>query len=245
LEYIIPKKIHYCWYGGQFLPKLAKRCLDSWSRHLPDYELKRWDESNTDLTANRYVREAYEAGKYAFVSDYMRLKVLYEEGGIYMDTDVEVVKNLDCFLVHRAFSGFESPLRVPTGIMGAEKGHSWIQYLLKLYDKKGFIKEDGKYDTTPNTVLITKASLKQGLKLTNEQQMFNGVVIYPKKVFCPKDYDDYRYETSECTYTVHHFSGSWYSRETRWLMNFKIHIVKRFFPMLDKPLTTLYHRFWT
>lgn len=244
MEPIIPKKIHYCWFGGNPLPALAKRCIASWNEYLPDYELKRWDESNTDILSNPFIKEAYEAKKYAFVSDYIRLHALYLEGGIYMDTDVEVVKNLDRFLKHRAFSGFESPELIHTGIIGAVSGHPWIHLLLKSYDDKRFKQKDGGYDVTPNTVLITHLSLKQGLKLTNEKQSFYGVNIYPKEVFCPKDSDDYCYEITDNTHTIHHFSGSWYSLKTRWLMLFRIHVVKRFVPWLDRPLNTLYHRFW-
>lgn len=242
LKQIIPKTIHYCWFGGRPLPAVAEHCMKSWRELLPDYTIKRWDETNTDIHENRYAREAYEAGKYAFVSDYMRLKVLYEEGGIYMDTDVEVVKNLDSFLGHRAFSGFESPNLIPTGIMGAEQCHPWIGSLLECYRDKSFFEEDGTYDMTPNTVLITQLSLKQGLRLTNKKQIFHDVVMYPKEVFCPKDYDDSRYFVTENTYTIHHFSGSWYTSTTRWLMRVRIHFIKRYLPWLDSPLNALYHR---
>lgn len=242
MDSIIPKKIHYCWFGGQPLPALAKRCMETWETHLPDYEVKRWDETNTDLTSNRFVREAYDAKKYAFVSDYVRLYALLTEGGLYMDTDVEVVKNLDRFLEHKAFSGFESPELIPTGIMGSVKGHPWVQSLLDLYEIKLFKKKEGGYDLTPNTVLITQQSLQQGLRLTNEKQIFNDVVIYPEEVFCPKNYDDYQFKITDNTYTIHHFSGSWYTLSTRWLMHIRIHIIKRYLPWLDRPLNALYHR---
>ena len=105
----IPKVIHYCWFGRGKLPKLAKKCIKSWKKYLPDYKIIEWNEDNFDINSNQYVREAYEAKKYAFVSDYVRLYALYNYGGIYMDTDVEVIKSLDEFLIHEAFSGFESP----------------------------------------------------------------------------------------------------------------------------------------
>ena len=118
---MIPKIIHYCWFGGKPLSPMARRCIDSWKKYCPDYQIKRWDETNFDLNSCTYIREAYEAKKWAFITDYVRLCVMYNYGGIYMDTDVEVLKNLDCFLSEKAFSGFESVDRIPTGIMASEK----------------------------------------------------------------------------------------------------------------------------
>ena len=119
---MIPKTIHYIWFGGNPLPEDAKRCIDTWKKYCPDYEIKEWNESNFDVAQNDYIKEAYEAKKWAFVSDYARLKVLVEYGGIYMDTDVEVLKPLDRFLSERAFSGFEDADAIPAGIMACEKG---------------------------------------------------------------------------------------------------------------------------
>ena len=120
---MIPKKIHYCWFGGNPLPEMAHRCIESWKKYCPDYEIKEWNESNFDLNCCAYVREAYAAHKWAFVSDVARLQALVSEGGIYMDTDVEVIKPLDELLKYEAISGFESEDRVPTGMMACEKGH--------------------------------------------------------------------------------------------------------------------------
>ena len=133
---MIPKKIYYCWFGGKPLPKLAKKCIKSWKKFLPDYEIIECNENNFDLNCCDYVREAYDNKKYAFVTDYVRLYMLYKEGGIYMDTDVEVLKNLDCFLNEKAFSGFENEKYVPTGLMASEKGNEIIGELLNYYDNK-------------------------------------------------------------------------------------------------------------
>ena len=140
---MIPKKIHYCWFGRGQMPESAKYYINSWKKELPDYELKLWNEDTFDINSNCYVKEAYESKKFAFVTDYVRLYALYTEGGIYMDTDVEVLRNLDIFLCHKAFSGFESLNQVPTGIMGSEKGLSIIKELLDYYNDKHFIDENG------------------------------------------------------------------------------------------------------
>ena len=118
---MIPKIIHYCWFGDKELPKLAKKCLASWKKYCPDYQIKCWNESNFDVNSNQYVKEAYENKKYAFVTDYVRLYALYNFGGVYMDTDVEVIKNIDDFLNCKGFSSFESTNLVPTGILASEK----------------------------------------------------------------------------------------------------------------------------
>ena len=136
---MIPKVIHYCWFGGKPLPKLAQKCIASWKKFCPDYEIIRWDEANFDVNGCDYSREAYEAKNWAFVSDYARLKILVDNGGIYMDTDVEVVKPLDEFLSNEAFSGFESPAVIPTGIMACEKGFAPFAEMLKEYDTQHFL----------------------------------------------------------------------------------------------------------
>ena len=151
---MIPKKIHYCWFGGKALPEDTVRYIGSWRRHCPDYEIKEWNESNFDLDMFPYVREAYDAGKYAFVSDVARLYALVSEGGVYMDTDVEVLKPLDCFLGHEAFSGFEDAGHVTTGVIGSEKGGKYVSENLAEYGKRHFVKEDGSLDTTTNVAVI-------------------------------------------------------------------------------------------
>ena len=206
---MIPKKIHYCWYGGKPLPDLAKKCIDSWKKYCPDYEIIRWDESNTDLQSNQYVREAFEAKKWAFITDYVRLKVLYEYGGLYMDTDVQVIAPLDKFLNNRGFSGFENEHQVPTGIMAAEAGNSFIEELLHDYDDKHFILEDGSQDMTTNVVAITKLAAEKGLVLNNQMQIIEDFTFYPSDYFCPKDSRSLKVYLTNNTATIHHFAGSW------------------------------------
>ena len=215
---MIPKIIHYCWFGGNPLPELAEKCIESWKKFCPNYEIKRWDESNFDVFQNQYCKEAYDAKKWAFVSDYARLKILYDFGGIYMDTDVEVVKSLDNFLDCKAFSGFESNKSVPTGIMASEKGGKWIEYLLGYYDDRSFILPDGNLDMTTNIVIITKMMCERyPLKLDNTYQYFKGeVVLFPNEFFCPKNFETGKVYATDNTCTIHHFNGSWISDDWCW-----------------------------
>lgn len=213
---MIPKVIHYCWFGRGELPPLAKKCLDSWKKYCPDYEIKEWNEDNFDLDSYPYVREAYDKRKFAFVTDVVRLYALYHEGGIYMDTDVEVLKPLDRFLSHHAFSGFENDQFVPTGIMASEKGGKWARDNLAYYEGRHFLKEDGSMDLTTNVVTITNYMLPLGLKQNNTFQDFPGLItFYPKDYFCPKSYADGKIYLTDNTYTIHHFSSSWVSQKEK------------------------------
>ena len=207
---MIPKIIHYCWFGRGEKPDLALRCIDSWRKYLPDYELKEWNEDNFDISRNQYVREAYENRKFAFVTDYVRLYAIYTEGGIYMDTDVEVVGNFDKFLHHHAFSGFETDGNVPTGMMAAEKGSVWAKELLEQYNDRVFVRSDGSYDMTTNTTVITHYMVGKGLILNNQYQDFPGLcTMYPADYFCPKDHRTGKIRCSNNTVCIHHFAGSW------------------------------------
>ena len=206
---MIPKTIHYCWFGGKPLPELAVKCIESWKKFCPDYEIVRWDESNFDINACPYVREAYEAGKYAFVSDYARLKVLVENGGMYMDTDVEVLKPLDKFMNGRAFSGFETEKMISTGIMACEKGFAPFSEMLREYDTRHFSLGGGSFDLTTNVKAITDYWLRRGLVQNNTEQTINGFTIYPKDYFCPKNHITMKIEMTENTCTIHHFAATW------------------------------------
>ncbi|WP_303207254.1 glycosyltransferase family 32 protein [Bacteroides oleiciplenus] len=205
---MIPKIIHYCWFGGRILPDLAQKCIASWKEYLFDYEIKEWNEQNFDINNIPYVKEAYEAGKFAFVADYVRLYALYMEGGIYMDTDVEVVRNLDVFLHHSAFLGFESKTTISTGIIASEKGGIWVKEILEYYQERHFIKLDGKLDLTTNVVTITNYMCKCGLKQDNTYQDVLGLfTIYPQDYFSPKSCG--RILSTKNTYCIHYFAGSW------------------------------------
>jgi len=213
---MIPRVIHYCWFGGNPLPKLAKKCIKSWKKYCPDYEIIRWDEDSFDISAAPlYVRQAYEAKKWAFVTDYVRLYAMTTYGGIYMDTDVEVVKPLDQFLQHRAFSGFESEIDIPTGIMACEKDFPLFQEFLRYYDTASFYNEDGSMNMTTNVIVMTDICIKYGLIQNNQYQTVNDFALYPKEVFCPFCADTGAVESTDKTVTIHWFSASWTSEEVR------------------------------
>lgn len=213
---MIPKIIHCCWFGGKALPDSVKKYMNSWKKYNPDFEIRVWTERNFDYNENRYTKEAYINKKWAFVTDYVRLKVLYDNGGIYMDTDVEVLQSLEPLLNHKAFSGFEGPDRIPTGIMGAERENKWIELLLKDYDDRPFVKEDGTFDLTTNVTLITETTKRNyPIRLNNTYQDLGDVVFYPFDVLCAKDLKDGKVKSNLNTITVHHFNGSWMTLRKR------------------------------
>ena len=214
---MIPKIIHYCWFGGHPMQELQRKCLASWKEHLTGYQLQKWDEQSFDVNSVPYVKEAYDAGRFAFVTDYVRLYALYRFGGIYMDTDVEVLKDLDRFLDCRFFSGFEDDHQIPTGIMGAEKRCGYIRGLLDAYDGQHFCLPDGRLDTTTNVIRITDYTRKMyPLRLDNTLQVLgDGIYYYPNDYFCPKDWRTGRIVRTGNTCTIHHFQGSWITRGDR------------------------------
>lgn len=226
----IPKIIHFCWFGKKPHNDLVIKCINSWKEHLPDYEIIEWNEENFDVNSNNYVREAYNSKKFAFVTDYVRLFALYKYGGIYMDTDVEVIKNIDEFLVHSAFSGFETEVNIPTAIMGSNKNNEWIKLLLDYYDNKSFIKEDGNFDITTNVTTITNITQEQfGIKLNNQFQDIKGVLtLYPNDYFCPKSYVTGKIKLTNNTHVIHHFNGSWLDEEVIQTRNKDYKIIKVF-----------------
>lgn len=212
---MIPRVIHYCWFGRGEKPKLAQKCIASWKKFCPDYEIIEWNEDNFDINCCPYVKEAYESKKYAFVTDYVRLFAMYTKGGIYMDTDVEVTRPLDEFLVCKAFSGFESIKSVPTGIMASEKGLPIIKELLDYYNGKHFLKNDGSMDTTTNCVSITNIMLEHGLKLDGKLQTIADFTFYPSDYFCPFVNDTGVLNKTKNTAAIHWFNKSWLPQSIR------------------------------
>lgn len=212
---MIPKKIHYCWFGRNPKSELALKCIESWKQKLPDYEMIEWNEDTFDINENVFCKEAYEAKKWAFVTDYVRLKVLYAYGGIYMDTDVEVLDSLDDFLSNRAFSGFEDNCFVPTGIMASEAKHPFFAELLAYYNNRHFTLEDGTYDVTTNVQIITETASNKGLRLDNTMQVIEDFAFYPNDYFCPMSWKTRKLNITKNTKTIHHFAGSWLSEDIR------------------------------
>lgn len=213
---MIPKIIHYCWFGRGKKSELALKCIESWKKYCPDYEFMEWSEDNFDICSNTYVKEAYESKKYAFVTDYVRLYALLNYGGIYMDTDVELVGNLDRFLDHQAFSGFEEDGFVPTGLMASEKGFSLFKELIDYYKDAKFILEDGSLNTTTNTFTITKTVEKYGLEKNGKFQVIEGFALYPKEYFCPLNDATGKVNATNNTVAIHWFSKSWMPRSIQY-----------------------------
>lgn len=234
---MIPKIIHYCWFGRGQMPDLALKCIESWKKYLPEYELHLWNEDNFDVDSNKFVKEAYRNKKYAFVTDMVRLYALYNFGGIYMDTDVEVLRPLDEFLDYPAFSGFEVEEAIPTGIMGAEKGSTWARRELEYYKTQSFILPNGAFNTKPNVQIITEHALLHGLKPNGKFQIVNDeLAIFPKDYFCPKSYVDGQIYLTENTFTIHHFAGSWHNED-----KMSINLKKIFGEVNGGRLYKLYH----
>ena len=214
---MIPKTIHYCWFGGNPLPKFAKKCIKSWKKYCPDYEIIEWNEKNFDLySAPLYVQQAYEARKWAFVSDYVRLKVVFDNGGIYLDTDVEVIRNLDVFLNYKSFFGFETDIYIATGLgFGAHKNMPILCELMKHYEESSFVNEDGSYDLRACPEINTEVFVKHGLVKNNTNQVLdNGdVLIFSTDYFCPKSVSSGKIRIKKNTYTIHKYNASWVEKE--------------------------------
>lgn len=213
----IPKIVHYAWFGKGKKGKLVEKCMASWKKFLPDYEFIEWNEDNFDLEMYPYAKAAYENKKFAYVSDVVRLHVLYYMGGIYMDSDVEVRKNFDTLLDLHGFSGFQSEKEIPTGIIAAEKENLWIKEQLDFYKEAIFDLNDINTKKITNVDIITTMSLKKhGLVLNNRTQILEyGMKIFPIDYFCAKNARTGKINITENTYTIHHFAGSWISHSAR------------------------------
>ena len=210
---MIPKIIHYCWFGGNPLSELTIKCIESWKKFCPDYEIIEWNERNFNINYNQYCKEAYNAKKFAFVSDVARLKALCEMGGIYLDTDVEIIKPLDDFLKLKAFGGFENMRDIGTAVMACEKNHPLFQEFFNVYKGKKFINEDGTQNIIANVTYLTEICTKYGFVANNKKQNVNEFVIFPKEYFSPKDYDVEKIIITDNSHTIHHFNFSWYTKE--------------------------------
>ena len=211
----IPKIIHYCWFGGGELSELEKKCIASWEKHCPDYKIIRWNEKNFDLDDNQFAKEAYGSKKWAFVSDYVRLFVLYKYGGIYMDTDMELINSMDSFLKHNTFLAFESHENVGTGLIGCTKKAKLIKKLLDSYKHRKFINADGSLDLTTNVVELTELCVRSGLVQNGEYQVVDDATIFSADYFYPKSLSTRKTKITNNTVAIHHCSGSWLTKSQK------------------------------
>ena len=211
----IPKVIHYCWFGNTDIPQEYRNFISTWKIHCPDYQVKRWDESNFDISQNEYMREAYKKKRWAFVSDYARIKILYDHGGIYLDCDVELCKSLDDFLTADFFCGFEDQNHINLGLgFGAVAGHRYLKELLDIYDKLKFVDRDGNLNETPCIAYQTTAAGRLGVKAENTYQKIDGMYVYPTEIFSPISPWGMGNKTSN-SYSVHHYTASWQKNENK------------------------------
>lgn len=207
---MIPKIIHYCWFGRGPMPELALKCIDSWHKYMPDYQYKLWNEDNFDINSVPYVKEAYEARKFAFVTDYVRLYALYKEGGIYMDTDVEVLKPYDDLLLLSGFIGFEGSKHTPvgTGTIASIPHGEWVTEQMSAYEGIRFVQSDGSLDLTTNPLRISAIMKAKGFIQNGQEQDYKDMHVFPVDYFCPRQTNG-EYLLTENTYCDHHFMGSW------------------------------------
>lgn len=215
---MIPKVIHYCWFGGNPLPKFSQRCIASWKKYLPEYEIKEWNENNFDLSCCAYVKEAYKARKWAFVSDYARFWILYHEGGLYFDTDVEIINPLDNIIEKGPFIGCEEThvsisgknLGVNPGLgLAAAPGLSLYKEILNYYESIHFSCGNGVLETVVDHT--TALLRKHGWVGNGQVEEVNGVYIYPPKYFCPYSYLTGKWNITEHTVSIHHYAATWHS----------------------------------
>lgn len=214
---LIPKIIHYCWFGGKEKPDIVKKYIEGWQHNLKGYKIIEWNEENFNIRENLFVRQAYEAKKFAFVSDYVRVSALYNYGGIYLDTDVEVVKEFSQeILAQDSFWGFEEKNYIATSTIGAKKANKLIKEILDKYNDKSFIDNEGKLDLSTNVYLISNMMKDLGFELNGKYQKKEAsATIYPQEYFSPYDYINCYMKTSKNTYTIHHFYKSWLPLSSR------------------------------
>lgn len=219
VERKIPQIIHYCWFGKGQLPELAEKCIASWKKYCPGYEIIEWNEENYDVNACAYAKEAYQEKKWAFVSDYARFDILYKYGGLYFDTDVEIIKPIDEIVQIGPFTGKEDEAgaRVAPGLaLAAYAKYPLFKEILDYYQTQHYI-VDGVYNQNTIVWYMTEILKKHGLTNSNEIQIISDMHIYPKRFFCPMDYYTGALDITGDTYSIHHYTESWKSpKEKKW-----------------------------
>ena len=226
---MIPKIIHYCWFGRNPLPELALKCIESWRTFLPDYEIKEWNEDNYNVRKISYISQAYDAKKYAFVSDYARFDILYQYGGIYFDTDVEIIKDLTPIIEKGAFMGVEQIGSIAAGLgIGSPASTDIFKEILDSYTNDDFLKQNGQPNLTTVVVRVSDIFKQYGFSNENNIQEVRGYKIYPAEYFCPKSFLTGELFLTENSYTIHHYDGSWCSEEFKKRTLFRQKMINKF-----------------
>lgn len=224
----IPNIIHYCWFGKKEKPNIIKKCIQSWKEKFQGYEIIEWNEDNFNIDSNKFTEQAYNAGKFAFVSDYVRVYALYNYGGIYLDTDVEVYKEFTTdILNNESFWGFEEKNFIATSTIGACKESKLIKQFLDYYNNKSFLKKDGSIDTLTNVAIVSEMVKELGIRLDGSYQEIEDLAtIYPQEYFSPYDYINCYSKENENTYTIHHYYKSWLPISTRIKTSIKKYVAR-------------------
>lgn len=224
---MIPKIIHFCWLSGDPYPPLVLHCINTWKDKLPDYKIVLWDTSQIDIHSSIWLEEAYLAKKYAFAADYIRLYALYNYGGIYLDSDVEVLKSFDDLLHLKSFIGYDSTNAIEAAIIGAESGQDWVKSALEYYNNRHFVDSDGNYDMRPIPRMIY-SKLHQFIFFEDNYSSIldlSQISIFPSEYFSPKNYQTKTLAITAKTYTIHHFDGKWIPQTLNNKLKVQIHIL--------------------
>jgi len=232
---MIPKIIHYIWLGGKEEPAILQKCKASWQKKCPDYEIKRWDETNLDLDSCQYARQAYDAKKFAFASDYFRFQILEREGGIYLDIDVELLKSLDPFLENQCFVGFESRGSINPGlVLGAEANNEDIKNLLESYDGQSFVSKNGVMNLKTICERTFEYYTDLGLKNDEQTQKISTTMIYATEYFNPTNLQTQKRKITKNTVAIHHYNASWYTPWKKFKRGVKTFLNKITFGLFGK-----------
>lgn len=237
---MIPKVIHYCWFGGNEKSETIEKCMASWKKYCPNYEIVEWNESNYDVAKHPFMKKAYEAKKWAFVSDYARVDILYRHGGIYLDTDVELVSGLDSFLNYDFYAGFESESFVAFGLgFGSVEGHPLLKDILDCYDELEFPNSEFGLSKVSCPRIQTDVLRKRGMVCNNQNQVVGDCHIFGTEYFCPMSFRTGEMAITENTVSIHHYDMSWNSEEFKKTKSREWEIVKRFGAKWGKRISSL------
>lgn len=241
---MIPKIIHYCWFGNNPLPDKVEKCIESWKKYCPDYEIMRWDESNYNYQKKQYISDAYKNKKWAFVADYARLDVVYQYGGIYLDTDVELIGNLDTLLTNHVFLSIEKYSKViNTGLgFGAEPKAEEILELKNVYNTLSFINEDGSFNVIPCTKYTTDIFILKGFFCEDRTQKIGNTVIYASEYFCPIDFETGKKTITPKTLGIHWYDSTWFSDHDKKIHNKEQEIKQKYPVGVAKVLCFVYRK---